>query len=722
MKSESEIVAFLGSKIHEAMNDEDGDLTQVRQDNLNYYLGKPYGNERDGYSSYITREVLEAVEWAMPSIVRVFTSGDRVVEFVPVGPEDEQQAEMDTDVTNHILLKENEGYQAVYTWCKDALLQPNGYAKIWPDESVVVETERYTGLTEAETAQLVADPEVEVMGQEQEIIIGPDGLEYAEFSIELKRTIRKPRIVFEAVAPEQVLVDNDLTSQNLDEADFVCHRVRRNYTWLVNNGYDRDLLDSIGNGEDHSFQDERTNRLFYEDEDPDTNDNDDPSMRQFWVHECYVRMDVDEDGVAERRRIVMIGATIFEDEETDFQPFVSMSSILMPHKHTGLSLADLVKDIQLVNSTLWRQLLDNAYRQNIRRKYIGEAAMLPGRQTLDALLDTAAEIIPTKNPDAIKEEVVQSIVGDLFPIIQGMTDQAQVRSGVTPSLALDPNVLQQSTMGAFTAALEQASERVELITRTFAETGFKRLVVKAHQLCREYMDHALQLKIGGKWIEVNPSEWRDRTNVTVNVGLGFNDKATKISLLEGVLEKQKEALGVMSTPQNIYNTLGEMVDIAGLGDVTKYFTEPSAIPQPEPQPDPQIELVMAQIQNDQTKLQIEAQKEAGKQQEAQAKLQIEAMKAQQSAMESEAKFRLDMEKLNIEREKLGLERVKVDNDLYIRTRSGDIDIMKIMADIDDKTLQHTDYDQIAAEWLKQSYAGAEMKEGKVEYEGAENGG
>jgi hypothetical protein len=651
-KSDTEIAAFLGSKIQAAMNDEDGDISQTRKDSLNYYLGKNYGNERDGYSSHVTREVLEAIEWAMPAIVRVFTAGDKVVQFDPVNEGDEKQADIETDTVNHLILKENNGFETIYQWIKDALMYPNGYVKLWVDDSEETTTERYEGLSDVELSMLMDDDTIEVTEQDSDVInldTSQGMIPVEVYSVKIRRTTSKPRLNFEAVEPEQVLVDNDLTSQDLDKADFVAHRVKRTYTWLVQNGYDRDKLDMVGDSENYKWNDESVNRLFFEDESPDAEDTDDESMRQFWVHECYVKMDVDGDGIAEGRRIVMIGSTIFENEEMDYQPFVSMSSILMSHKHTGLSLADLVKDIQLVNSTLWRQMLDNTYRMNIRRKYIGEGALLDGGETMDALLNTASEFVPCRDATQIQEEVVQPIIDQLLPVIQGMRDQAQVRSGVSQNSVIDPATLQQSTFGAVSLALDAAGQRIELITRVFAETGFKRVMRKAHRLSREFMDHNLQFKLGDEWVDVNPSDWRDRSTMTINVGLGFNDKSTKIQLLATLLEYQKQALGAgMATPDNIYNTMTEMVEAAGLGDVNKYFTDPATMEPQQPQPDPVAELAKAQIESEGVKAQtaqqkamadaqIAIQKLQGEQQRAMAELELRGRELDFKGRELEAK-------------------------------------------------------------------------------------
>lgn len=696
-KTDSEIAAFLGAKVFAAMNDEDGDLSQTRKDSLNYYLGKKFGNERNGYSSHVTREVLEAIEWAMPAIVRVFTAGDKVVQFDPVTQGDEDQADIETDTINHLILKENDGFETIYQWIKDALMYPNGYVKLWVDDSEEVTTEKYQGLSDVEMTMLTDDDTIEVMEQDTDIINidTPQGLVPVEvYSVKIRRTTTKPRLNFEAVEPEQVLVDNDLTSQDLDKADFVAHRVRRTYTWLVQNGYDRDKLDMIGDGEDYQWQDERVNRLFFEDENPDSEDTDDESMRQFWVHECYAKMDVDGDGIAEGRRIVMIGSTIFENEEMDYQPFVSMSAILMSHKHTGLSLADLVKDIQLVNSTLFRQLLDNTYRMNIRRKYIGEGALLEGGETMDALLNTASEFVPCRDATQIQEEVVQPIIDQILPVIQGMTDQSQMRSGVTPNLSLDPSVLQQSTLGAFSAALAQASERVELITRVFAETGFKRLMRKAHRLSREFMDHNLQFKLGDEWLDVNPSDWRDRSTMTVNVGLGFNDKSTKIQLLATLLEYQKEALGAgMATTENIYNTMTEMVESAGLGDVNKYFTDPATVQPQPPQPDPMAELAKAQIESEQVKAQTAMQKAQADAQHAIQKLQGEQARA--------------MAELELKRAELDLRAREMEAKQHQHNQDTEIKLLELQAKIEDSERAEvkeeiSELDRQAAKYLGES--------------------
>ena len=642
--SDDDVRAFLGRKIEAAMNQDGGDLSASRQENFNYYIGAEYGNEREGYSKVVTREVLETVEWVLPSVLRVFTAGDRVVTFDPAGPQDEGQAEQETDITNYQVLKANKGkgFLSLHHWFKDTLMYPNGYIKAYMEECTVTDTGEVTGLDALAVQRLKDDPEVEILEQESRVVMlpmppqmaqpgaqGPPQLPQAElFDLKIKTTKQRNELRLMPVPPEECLVDPDCTSLDLDEADCVTHRTKKTYTALILEGYDADKLDMVGNSaqDGYDWGSEKVSRMFYTDEQPATkNDSDDDSMREFWVHESHVWMDYDKDGVAEFRRVCMIGDQIFENEETNYQPMIALSAILMPHKHNGMSYADLVKDLQLLMSTLKRQLLDNIYKINIRRKAFSEDSLTEDGSTMAAMLNTNAEFIPVKGraQDAFFPEPNMSIVAEILPVMQYVDEQKNMRSGVAPTVALDPEVIQESTVGAFTQAVEQASQRVEMLVRIFAETGVKTLMLKVHQLMRMHQDIATTVKIRGNWIPVDPQGWRDRTDMTANVGLGYNNKPQMIQLLTQLLGMQKEALaGNLTDAAKIFNTFQKLIHAAGLGDVNQYFADPKqpGWQPPQPPPDPNMILAQAQAQALGAESQRKAQKDQQDFQLAQMKL------------------------------------------------------------------------------------------------------
>lgn len=622
---------YIQRKIDDCLNDEGGQLSSARQKNLNYYMGEPYGNEREGHSKVVTREVFEAVEWAMPSILRVFTA--KAVEFLPEGPDDEQAADQETDVIRHLMFSQENGFLALYGWVKDCLLYPNGYAKVWADEVEKVTTERYSGLTIEQLLPLTEQEGVELVSG-----TGYPGLMGEVYDVELRITSKKPVLRFEAVPPEECLVDGDLTSVDMDDASFVCHRTRKTFSTLVEMGYSAKRLEQIQT--DDLKTDERTNRQRYEEE---GTDDDDGALRQYTVDECYLLVDVDDDGIAERRRVIRIGNEIFENEEFDYCPMVAMSAILMPHQHAGLSLADAVRDLQEVSSALMRQLLTNLYRINQPRKYVGENALLEGSMTMDALLDAAAEIVPVRDPMAIQPEVIQSLAQHILPVMAQVSEQKMLRTGVNPQISLDPNVLKDSTMGAFTAALDHASQRLEMIIRIMAETGIKSAIRKAHRLIRENFGNELALKLRNEWVNINPQEWKERTNLKVSVGIGTVNKQERMQSLMGVLALQEKLMSLgMVNPEHIYAAVSEVIEASGLEGAERFLINPTKTPLPPKQPDPlmiaQVESLKAQGQA----MQMDGQSKMLKAQIEQQKAQFEQQKAayEASLKEREASLTL----------------------------------------------------------------------------------
>ena len=96
-----------------------------------------------------------------------------------------------------------------------------------------------------------------------------------------------------------------------------------------------------------------------------------------------MRIDFDNDGVAELRKITKCGSKILDNEEIESVPFSTICPIPIPHKFHGMSIADTVKDIQLIKSTIVRNILDNMYLTNNARY-----AVLAGQVELDDLLSS----------------------------------------------------------------------------------------------------------------------------------------------------------------------------------------------------------------------------------------------------------------------------------------------------------------------------------------------
>ena len=605
MMTEEELAQYLRQQARLCQNREDGSVSHEREEILNRYRGELYGGdsavaaERDGHSQFTTREVMEAVEWALPPIVKVFLAGDRIVEFEPTSESDVELAAQETDIVNHKILRANGGDAAeeIIKWIKDTLQMMTTYFKVYVDDKEEYERQELTGIDVMTLAGLTENPDVEILEQRsyQDVIPipeefqqpgGPMQMPVELFDLDIRRTKRMPTLRIESIPGEEVLVDGQLTKTNLDHANIVIHRQRRSHSDLLKEGYDEDELKETGAATDAlEWNTERVNRRDEEDEHLGMDGgliSEEQADKMYEVYECYANVDYDEDGKHEMRHVVMIGKTIFENEEVNYQPFVAMSALLNPHRHIGLSLAQLVLDLQTLNTVLHRQMLDNIWRLNTGKHIIAEEVLTEDGSTLDAITDqtTHEVIIDTRRSTFSPREMVfpmehPSILKDVLPVIQNVEQQTPMRTGVAPENDVDPEVIQQSKTGAFMGAKRAAYQRIELIIRTMAETGFKQLARKVHRLIRMHPSLAETVRLRGTWIQPNPAEWVERTDMIVNVGLGFNGDEEDVQALTGVMAIQEKLMPMgLADPRNIFNAAEKLVRKMGLGSPTQFFLDP----------------------------------------------------------------------------------------------------------------------------------------------------
>jgi hypothetical protein len=465
---EGMIKGILEAEIDNSIGFIETETTEERRRALDYYLRNPYGNEVEGRSQIVTGEVAEAIDGALPQLIRVFTTTEDIVYFEPKSADAEESAKQATDYCNWVFYRENEGLLILHNWFKDALLQKVGVVKSYWDEKEDVTKEEYKNLTEDEVALLLSDESLEVVEQEVEFIeAGVDMMGQPimapVYEIEVKRVKKYGCVKIENVPPEEFLISK--AARTIEDAPFVAHRKLMQRSELIALGYDKDIVDELPSYDDLSFSPERIAR-FDQGEQPDEAQSLDPAMQTVEVYECYIRIDEDEDGIAELHRIVYCGSEILEDEECEYVPFHSICPIPIPHKFFGQSLADRTMDIQLIKSTITRQSLDNLYLTNNNR-----VGAVDGQVNLDDLLNaTPGGIVRMKNPNALVPLQVQSTFGQAMPMLQYMDEVQTKRTGVNDAQqGLDPDVLSNVTAAAVAAMMKSNSGKLELIARILAK-------------------------------------------------------------------------------------------------------------------------------------------------------------------------------------------------------------------------------------------------------------
>ena len=389
---------------------------------------------------------------------------------------------------------------------------------------------------------------------------------------------------------------------------------------LIAMGYDKDIVDELPSYDDLSFSPERVAR-FDNSEQPDQTQAIDPAMQTVEVYECYIRIDENDDGIAELRRIVYCGSEILEDEDCDFIPFHSICPIPIPHKFFGQSLADRTMDIQLIKSTITRQSLDNLYLTNNNR-----VGAVDGQVNLDDLLNaTPGGIVRLKSANALVPLQVQSTFGQAMPMLQYMDEVQSKRTGVNDAQqGLDPDVLSNVTAAAVAAMVKSNSGKLELIARIFAETGVKSLFKGILHLLGKYQDKPKIVRMRGKYVQFDPRTWSNEYDVSVNVGLGSGDRDQKLTMLQMVLAKQEQIIQAYGPSNPLVsigqyrNTLAKFIEAAGFKDANAFMNEitpeqDQQLSQPQPPaPDAQAEVAQMLAQVEREKTQAKAQIESAK--------------------------------------------------------------------------------------------------------------
>lgn len=628
-----QVKGILENEIDNSIGFIDSETTDERTRALQYYLREPYGNEVEGRSQIVTGEVAEAVDGALPQLLRVFTTTEDIVYFEPKSPNDEETAKQATEYCNWVFYRENDGLLILHNWFKDALLQKTGVVKSYWDAKEDVVKEKYKNLTEEELALLLSDETMEVVRQKVEMVeAGVDEMGMPimapSYSVTVKKVKKSGQVKIENVPPEEFLISK--SAKTIDDSPFVAHRRLMPRSDLIAMGYSKDVVDSLPTYDDLTYSPERIAR-FNQDEQPDSSPSLDFSMQVLEVYECYIRIDEDEDGIAELRRIVYCGSEILDDEETDVIPFHSICPIPIPHKFFGQSLADRTMDIQLIKSTLMRQTLDNLYLTNNAR-----VGVVDGQVNLDDMLNaTPGGIIRVKNPNALIPLQVPSVTGQAFPMFEYLDGVAAKRTGVSDANAgLDPDILSNVTATAVAAMMKSNSGKLELIARVFADTGVKSLFRGILHLLGKYQDKAKLVRMRGKYVQYDPRTWANEYDISINVGLGSGDRDQKLAMLQMILAKQEQILQQFGPSNPLVSvgqyrtTLAKFIESAGFKDANAFLNEitpeqDAALAQPQPKsPDAQAEVaqMLADVEREKTaaKSQIEMERMRLKQQELEA--------------------------------------------------------------------------------------------------------
>jgi hypothetical protein len=621
MLDNPDLLSFLLTEEEDAY---DGTLLQEVEQAIKSYNGEPYGDEEDGRSQVVARDVSEVTDYMLTSIIDVISGSGRIVEFEPTSEEDEDQSDDATEAM-HYIYRRKRGYTVIHDWAKAGLLEKIAVVKSCIERKVsrqeqLIPAELLPGETEEELreAGIIEAEEVEP-GLFKVVTLEEGPAAFPDYHVPLEE-FRRSR-----------------DARDLDSAVYVAHICEKTLSDLVQMGFKwEDVQDLQGDGSfDDSLRFARNNSRDIGREDRSG------ALRKVWLAEEYVLFDLNGDGIAERLCVHRVGNTILEIKEVDYQPFEYWCPYPMPGVLVGQSLADKSMDIQRVNTALERNALDSLYMSVAPGTLIHEDSI--GVNTVQDLLTIRPRrIVRYKGANPPIPEQVQDISQIAFNAIDFKTRQRESRTGITRlNKGVDEDTLNDTARGQ-EKLMSRGQQMERYIIRNFAE-GVARLFMRKVQMMRRY-GQPFNIKVDGEYRQVDPTQWPEDLEINVKVGLGSGSKDERIayrSMIAQSHEALKAAGSPLVTDENIYNNLTSMCKDAGLQPNDVYTNPADATPQ-EQQPDP--EMAKAEME-----MQLKQAEMAAKQQESAAKLDLQRqeaeLKAQLAREEAEAKLQLEREKL-----------------------------------------------------------------------------
>jgi hypothetical protein len=638
--TEEKILSIVAHQLTNSVGgDFDDSVSTNRKNALSTYLGNPDGKEIAGRSRVVSTDVADAIEWIMPEIVKAFTQNNDIVRFDAKFEGDEDQAEIESSYVYDILMKDNNGFVVIHQFVKDALMQKNGFVKIFYTEEDDFEFESYTGLDEASLTAL-AQADVEVVQMEQYDYMGID-----MFNVKVKKNTKKCKVNVVCIPPEEFRVERYHNSVDLSNCRFSAHVFHKTASELVQEGYSQELVDSLPSAD--MLNDERASRFTSQGESvyPGDDGTLDPSQRLIEIAESCIRLDVNEDGIAELVKVTTAGGDnaikLLDVEELLEVPFVSATAILMSHKLFGLSIYDRLRQIQEQKTSLWRQIFDNLYLQNNQRMMAVE-----GMVNLDDLLTSRpGRVIRVKRMDALSPLVVPPISGDAYQMMDYLDQVRSGRCGVSPEGAISDSAIgdRVGSQGV-DRMMNQKEELVGLMVRVIAEVGIKPICTMIRNLVVRHQDAVVDYKHHGKWVQIDPTTWSRRPNTTIRVGTGTGNRKEQQAILDRIINIQDLILAkpgqALVNESVVYNAVDDLAKLFGMTGAGKYLIDPKS---------PEGQDFKKKVQESQSQAQQQQMKEQQMLLETQIKIaNAEESKAQTASRNVELKSQNEHLKLQLE--------------------------------------------------------------------------
>ena len=649
-------------------------------------------------SSAVSSDVRSTIKKILPSVMRTLLGNDRIVEFHPVGQEDEEAAQQASDYVNVVVVPECDAEKAIYDAVHDALLVKTGIIKWSAYSKAKAEVYSFTDISNDQMLGLDADDDTTIIEHEeieetdQEVLaLDPNARRH---NVKLRRVTNQVEPKLEAIPRGRFLITPNADS--IEEAEVVGEEYQITRSDLVAMGYDAQVVAGLASIDSKDDEGDRTSMMG---EDATSEAAETMSaLEEVQVFEIYVKMDTDGDGIAELHRIVY-GERGGNDEDTGTNnvllaqepvseaPYADIVSERDPHQFEGHSIFEDAAQTMRVKTALLRSALNNTYANANIRPAVDTGAVVDPEALMNGKLGEPIQLKPGKDVRAaIRWDAPPFIAQAAIEMMSVMDEEAKDRHGITDaSGGLDASSITNVNNGVAMMAAESGIAQADMMVRTIARGGLKKAFRGLLRLVIAHTDRKRTIKMRGEWVEYDPRVWNSEMDCSINVGLGGGSKERDFATLSNILNLQERLLTTMGAdnpfvkPRQLYNTLEKMTETAGFPSADPYFTEPdeqeiaAKLKAQAEQPSPEDKKLQAQVQLEQVKMKANRDKENA---QMQADLQVKEAEIAARSQENAEKLALQRDQ-DAQQERLAL--AKIDADLQMHREKMTADVQKEQA-------------------------------------------
>ena len=544
------------------------------------YKGELYGDEKPERSKVVSNDVQDTVESDMPSLARNFLGARKPCIFEPntLDPEEIDEAKEKTEYVDWIVRKQVDSFRTQHGFLKDIEVQNMGALKYFMEDIVEKRVIPYEDISfeeltrieaelsedERDTVEITERSDVRTEGEEERL----------DVKFEVTRKVRKVKVI--GIPLESLLISTNASSE--EDANLVGDTVRKTRGELLQEGFDIELISKLPTapnkkGDKSSLPDIR----FDKDTGIDQDSFNAWATQNVDISDLYVKIDKDGDGVAERRHIIKSGNEILSDDPFEIVPYAITSAILMSHTIKGISRAELAAPIAKIKTAIIRGMQNNAYAVNEPMLGVNEDVNMD-----DLLVRRPNGLVRTEgntNPGNSIFPMNIDYIGDKALQVVNYWDQAKAQTigTIIASQGLQADAFKEETATRFQGMKDASQAKIELVVRVIAETAYCRMYAGIAWLVSQYQTTEVEIKVLGKPLTVNPSNWKHKHQPTSTLGLGSGDgeRTTEtLSSIYGLQTQLKVEGSVLVDEVKRYNTLDSLLKSLDIHNTSEFFNNP----------------------------------------------------------------------------------------------------------------------------------------------------